>query len=399
TFYPGLILLEYLREIQRPQRNKHADQPLQLSPNLEDQFHQLVCKVALICQDAPHGDTVSSCVVLEHEGDALYVFASNNRSPQELEKTKIHLISLLQMFQTIPEDKKAINELRDHALHKVVGIQICRIRSYLRALVEHLPNCIRSCENDTDLDGESQPDNLKMHSRSCLLIFGNFIKSLESFTQEEIQLMIRPRLTREENLMNYGDWYEIVHIIARLLAYPVAIDTFLVARKTWPALFVSFRVDYIPSSKPMKQPLKDTPWTVERIVNKVALNPTLRQQIKNAIGTLNKFQLDKEIALKWRNASFSPVVHSETLLLSWLERTEGGTHPERFFGRYKFIGTSKPLCRLCSLYVDEQGTDVKFQRSHRNLYLNWRAPDVWSSQGDDAPPRRTFLLQEIRRKI
>jgi hypothetical protein len=50
--------------------------------------------------------------------------------------------------------------------------------------------------------------------------------------------------------------------------------------------------------------------------------------------------------------------------------------PASFFGGWQYIGTSKPLCRLCRYYFNIIPTPVQFRDSHPNTYPNWRLPDI-----------------------
>lgn len=64
------------------------------------------------------------------------------------------------------------------------------------------------------------------------------------------------------------------------------------------------------------------------------------------------------------------------ILHDWLSRTPGGLQPSRFFEGWQYIGTSKPVCRLCRYYFDIIATPVHFRDGHPNSYVNWRLPDV-----------------------
>ena len=73
-----------------------------------------------------------------------------------------------------------------------------------------------------------------------------------------------------------------------------------------------------------------------------------------------------------------PIVHAEILLHSWLLATEGDVQRGRFFQGWQYIGTSKPLCRMCTEYfANVITTPVRFRAGHPNTYLNWRLPDLY----------------------
>ncbi len=223
---------------------------------------------------------------------------------------------------------------------------------------------------------------------------------LAVFRQPETQRLIRPRLIREEALLSTKNWGEINHIAARLLAYGKAADALMRARDIWPELFDSFRVEYLESSRPILQPLKSKPWTSERIIGGLSPLQPVRDELR-ASGQILKaagIDVDGGIAEKWIEG-LDPVVHAEMLLFDWLEKGEGSTRADRFFKGYKFIGTSKPPCRLCHFFFEEHGTDIQVRPSHRNLYLAWRMPDVQLSQGSEAIVRRRTIIQGIKQRV
>ena len=228
----------------------------------------------------------------------------------------------------------------------------------------------------------------------------SLMDKLAIFRQPETQRLIRPRLIREETLLSTKSWGEINHIAARLLAYGKAADALMRARDIWPELFDSFRVKYLESSHPMPQPLKSKPWTSERIVACLSTHRTVQDELRASVQILKAagVDVDGEITEKWLKG-FDPVVHAEMLLFDWLEKGDGGTRADRFFKGYKFIGTSKPPCRLCHFFFEEHGTDIQVRQSHRNLYLPWRMPDVLLSQGNEAILERRTILNGIKQRV
>jgi OTT_1508-like deaminase len=84
--------------------------------------------------------------------------------------------------------------------------------------------------------------------------------------------------------------------------------------------------------------------------------------------------------------------------LDWLEG-DGGSHPSRFFNGYKYIGCSKPTCRLCEHYFSVHASGVEVRPPHRNLYPNWRVPDVYEDQGPQAIENRESLMANILKLV
>jgi len=113
---------------------------------------------------------------------------------------------------------------------------------------------------------------------------------------------------------------------------------------------------------------------------------------------LQKCGLDESIRTKTTKQKFQPIVHAEVHLLDWLD-SDDVTHPSKFFKHYKYIGCSKPTCRLCEQYFIVHPSGVKVRSPHRNLYTNWRMPDVYEDQGLQAVENRKKLIDKILRLV
>ena len=202
-------------------------------------------------------------------------------------------------------------------------------------------------------------------------------------------------------------------------------DVLYKARGNWPELFHKFEVDFIPSSTKISTPWPTNPWTVSKILGRSTSEANLLATYKNQAEILqSRFDLDEIIAKLWRGESVdealgsesdsettdesreqskgSPpklIVHAEILIHNWLENTTGGTRPERFFQGYKFIGSSKPTCKLCSYFFQEYPTDVQVRESHRNIYEKWRMPDIFVHQGNEAEKLRQRTMLKIKARM
>ncbi|KAJ2905797.1 uncharacterized protein MKZ38_004258 [Zalerion maritima] len=85
---------------------------------------------------------------------------------------------------------------------------------------------------------------------------------------------------------------------------------------------------------------------LRRIIRRMCGDTTLLEKYESEVQDLDqKFQLNQMMAEKWKQDCFRPLAHAEVNLHNWLEHTEGGTRPERFFRGYQFIGSSKPRVR------------------------------------------------------
>jgi hypothetical protein len=154
----------------------------------------------------------------------------------------------------------------------------------------------------------------------------------------------------------------------------------------------------IPSSSETPKILKGKPLTAEDISRKITSNQNSLLRFQEQLQYLSVHNLDTKIAELWHDDP-RPIVHAEVLVHSWLENSEGGIRPERFFNRWKFIGSSKPPCKLCSYFFDEHPGDVQVRPSHQNVYFRWRMPDIYEHQGEEARMIRMNVMDRIKTRV
>ncbi|KAI4596875.1 hypothetical protein KJ359_005220 [Pestalotiopsis sp. 9143b] len=135
----------------------------------------------------------------------------------------------------------------------------------------------------------------------------------------------------------------------------------------------------------------------ECLANPSALNLD-ENKFREYAKSLQNFDLDARIQQGWSKESFRPIVHAEVLLLDWLERN-GGTADHRFFNDWKYIGSSKPTCKLCHYYFECHGSMIQHRPSHGNLYISWRVPDVYTTQGEHVVEARQVIVDKVLDKI
>ncbi|KAH7207852.1 uncharacterized protein BKA55DRAFT_263591 [Fusarium redolens] len=234
----------------------------------------------------------------------------------------------------------------------------------------------------------------------------DLVTSLNNFFKSHIFVDVRRRLAREDNMMSTTYWSDFVHVAGRLLTYKRAVDLMDLVAKIWPQLFSDIQICMIPSSstvsddsfKSQSGVLRIKPWTAAQIMSKMSSDESLLGRFAAKLGSLSVHDIDAKVSELWRSAP-KPTVHAEVLVHDWLENTEGGIRPERFFNRWKFIGSSKPPCKLCSYFFDEYPTDVQVRPSHQNAYFAWRMPDMYGYQGEESSRKRMLVMDSIKTRI
>ena len=225
----------------------------------------------------------------------------------------------------------------------------------------------------------------------------SLLKHIDHLYKSEIEVLIRRR-AREGRMNRSECWSELRHLAGRLLSYLRAAKTLVSTSKLWPELFDNYTVHYIASSVPGRYIFKGKhspeKMSADLIVRCMTSDTQKREEYREHAQELQKFELDKSIRAKTSKQKFRPIVHAEVLLLDWLEK-DGGTHPSRFFNGYKYIGCSKPTCRLCEHYFSVHASGVEIRSPHRNLYTNWRMPDVYEDNGPQAKKDTEKLMGKI----
>lgn len=195
-------------------------------------------------------------------------------------------------------------------------------------------------------------------------------------------------------------WTELRHAAGRLLSYSSASKTLIEARKKWECLFYEVEVDFVPSSSLLINPVSDKNVNADAIIGRMTSDKTKMQQCRAHAAQLQRFDLD-DIIKKQVTDGFRALVHAEVLIHKSLIDEYGltGPHPSQFFEGRKYIGSSKPTCRLCDYYFTASATGIDVRKTHRNLYIGWRAPDVYVDQDEAAKKRRQQVLMKVLDRV
>lgn len=205
----------------------------------------------------------------------------------------------------------------------------------------------------------------------------------------------------------YNPWRELRHVLGRLNSYRQAGDVLIRARRDLPKLFENIKVEFLSSSTRDERPIPlSDKLTADSIIQKTfetedgtSVNGSPDQYLAQA-KYLQVYSLDKHISAQNSKSSFQPLVHPE-VLLHWdrmMDNRGEEDFTRRFWRGWRYIGTSKGLCRLCAHYFDYYSGseyEVGVRASHGNLYKNWRLPNVFEE--DD--PRFVTERRDVMRAI
>ncbi|KXH38778.1 hypothetical protein CNYM01_03512 [Colletotrichum nymphaeae SA-01] len=387
-FYEALILLSSLmqacsRNGQQP--NKAPSDVSEPGDNYRMTQECLMNKLAQLCDNRRGGDTVTAVAIIQLPDCLVYAFASNQRSPKEIKEAETFLLDL---FEYLSQTSASSSDFMEDAtskpassiLEKILAFNHERVQCYRIGLVQGLTKCIEDCDRRGSVHEKSSQDDEAL------------VRAAADLRQSLIyhSIVDRGKLGRFDESPH---WAELQHFIGRLVSYLRATQTIFVARRRHPELFDidSIKIKFIASSKPLPNPMN---------AFQAGLNPLQRQTVRSAhdliprmtgdasmIETYSQYadelqvcKLDELIAAqccKSNPRGFRPIVHSEVLLLDWLRKQFAeDMHSIPFYEGNKYIGCSKPTCRLCEYYFAAHSSGVRVRSPHRNVYRNWAVPDT-----------------------
>lgn len=223
--------------------------------------------------------------------------------------------------------------------------------------------------------------------------------SIKTMSKSEAYRTLREKANAENG--QTSPWGELRHAAGRLLSYLQGVNTLLSARKQWDCLFHDFEVLWLPSSTALPNPISRKRVTSQEIVGRMTSDPEKAAKYKRSAQDLQHMGLDTEIRDQAQDKNFCPIVHAEILnhdsIIS--DPDLKSLHPSKFFNGYRYIGSSKPTCRLCDYYFSVCADGIETRRTHRNIYANWRVPSVYEGQGDQAVKRREAVLNKMLVRI
>ncbi|KKY32120.1 hypothetical protein UCDDA912_g07899 [Diaporthe ampelina] len=376
-----------------------------LSHSPEELFKDFVNKLCQICDNKPGGSVVTAISVLQYPDRVQYRFASNQRSENDLLKVKTYLDGILETLKA--HTAASTTPLTASILRKIIAFNRPRLQCYIKHLSSQTQRCLETPRIFPGLsDKLSELKELALKADNRELEEGKFFKAcanlmlfIKDFSKSPTYKGLQEKASSESGEASL--WAELRHYVGRLLSYFQASRTLIEARKKWERLFYDFEVDYVRSTTPLTNPINDKRVNAEAIIGRMTADKSEMQQYRAHAEELQKFDLDAKIKDQAAKASFKPLVHAEVLIHQSIldESGPNGLRSSQFFDGQRYIGSSKPTCRLCDYYFTASATGIDVRKTHRNLYINWRAPDVYTNQGEAAVRRRRQVLIKVLDRV
>ncbi|KAF4968975.1 hypothetical protein FZEAL_10317 [Fusarium zealandicum] len=419
SFYEPVVLLNALNFATRDTTPPASFDGTIDSQDPEQLFKAFVYKLGHVCdsEKGRGGATITSFCVLkdqERDGAAHFWFASNERTNRELEATAEYVRRLLGKVERSVQDQVGYRTAFRDVLGEVLWFNLPRVAYYLGKIREKASKCRSSCSENPNNEYRGVAAKL-----TELLTFVDFdtsrgaakdqfvirssraLKQIEQLRDSpEGQLMIeRARAGRMVGVPSEECWSDLQHMINRTIAYAESVRFMLSAKRNWPNLLDDFQVSFIDSSQRIPRPFRNKSTSAVGIVGRMTRKEKQIEIFKGFAQDLQRYDLDKLIMEVYKDQNFRPLVHSEVLLLDWLDK-QGFLEPRCFFNEWMYIGASKPTCKLCRHYfLSHHSPNVGHRPSHGNLYLSWRFPDVLGSQGEVELNRRQIMVDRVLEKV
>ncbi|KAK3312954.1 hypothetical protein B0H66DRAFT_383629 [Apodospora peruviana] len=406
-FYEAVIFLYCLIAVNfKNKTTKTPDLETTSGKSPKDEFFCFVNKLGQICDSQRGGDTITAFAILQ-PGSIEYRFASNNRDQQSLDKVKAYITDIITTLGQTPD--AGLGEAFQQILGMVLAFNRPRIGIYITAMNMEFEFCIMSCEKDGTTEAKSAAEEL-VNLRKLAEAAAQASASNKSFTVTSQKLFAaindlyaspfddftRIKARQDQDPENRTPWAKLRHSLGRLQSYNIAVKVLITLRRRRQELFEDFEVVPIPSSGPGHTPnVRRCADGIARRMNSLHETPAY----KNHAPYLKQIGLDDAIKKAAKPTEFQPIVHAEINLLDSIlsdEQTYGESL--RFFGESnwgKYIGCSKPTCRLCQLYFSAHPSDVQVRLSHQNVYYKWRPPNVYEHQGTKVKDRREKILEKM----
>ncbi|KAF4472242.1 hypothetical protein FALBO_841 [Fusarium albosuccineum] len=377
----------------------------------EDAFQTLANKLAQVCDNERGGDTVTALTVLQAERGPEFVLASNRKDQAGLQSTEVFLNRLLRLVGDNPEGLNR-NALEKRVLWMMLSFNIPRVTEYQQNLRKALDVCLKLLGQQDAHIVELQQE-LERIKGKCYFSMNvdreqdetkglsdceSLIKMIHSFRSTEMENTLSTK-ARDSKMDRSQPWCDLRHYLGRWHSYRQAASVVVGAANRWPSLFQEFSITMLPSSSRMSKPIGQSDLTAVGIFeNMQIIDKSSPSELKSQVEKLGRMGLDDAIQSQVRKRKFRPIVHAEMVVHDYLIKNEL-TSSDSFWNGWKYIGASKPACRLCYYYFTYHPQNhIPTRSSHMNLYPNWRLPEI-STEDPGTREEHADLIKTIAQKL
>ncbi|SPJ72338.1 uncharacterized protein FTOL_02066 [Fusarium torulosum] len=421
-FYEPIIMYKALTDITHEEGALRRAEVPERPMNEEQKYHYFLNRLASICDSTKGGKTVTSITILDGEDKFTYAFGCNQVTTTDLHETRDFLTALLKKLSgTHRLGQEETRSVEKDVLKMILTFNSPRISCYLGELKKNIGRCLEYCERQTSANASSIGGALTTLDRDveditfkgldegqCQEAYKDIIQAIQSFLTEETKAYIEERAATQGRFNDGRSsecWPDLRHSLSRLQNYKRIVQDLIEAEKEWSEIFQEFVVVPIESSTKDPNPLGKKSDSAHAIIGRMCGDEASQEKYRRLAQNLQGMELDDRI--KKRNTpAFRPIVHAEILVLEWV-MAKSRQHPNSngpsvaFFRDWKYIGSSKGACQLCRYYFNTPGQHdgIETRASHGNLYISWRFPDLYESDGSFGKTRRQTIFNSMIDKI
>ncbi|KAE9580381.1 hypothetical protein CGMCC3_g3851 [Colletotrichum fructicola] len=419
-FYDALVLLSSLIEACKVNGQTRANnEGYEPSDNPNIVLECFINKLAQVCDNVPFGDTVTALAITIRNYDGLlYTFAYNRQTVGDPNKATNFVRRLLNDTGTATLDQvkdDPHSPLFQRALQQILEFHDKRILAYRDKLMKSVVACIVDCNANNSHESLSLENALRdlketltahksRDGNNCSVTENaNLVHAAATLRASPVYDNIIER-TRAGRMNESERWCDLSHFVGRLASYLGMVRAIIIARRRIPELFEKFNIVFLPSSNPLPNPItclqpstmtaakRRSLRTAKAIIGRIVWEPAELAKYQGYAEELQRCGLDDLIFKQCARESFHPIVHCEILVLDWLcGQHPSGTTSIPFFRDFRYIGCSKPTCRLCEYYFAAHRSGIQVRRGHKNVYLNWIVPNVTDESPDWAKEKDSLI--------
>ncbi|TDZ16498.1 hypothetical protein Cob_v010677 [Colletotrichum orbiculare MAFF 240422] len=411
------IVLEYALQMAcRGGRRVFNELPAVENDSLATQaqaFHCFVDKLAQVCDNERGGDTVTACAILKTPQGPEFILASNGRDEDKLQEVKEFAESLLDFASSNPlglSQKPLVKQV----LWRILRFNLPRVAVYLDKVAEHLDACIADCERrqktKKDLIGSLESLKLKVEFPRDIASGGiqdKFLSDCEKLLRAILAMKGTPLdrairdKAKEGEMTSSEPWCELRHYLGRLFSFRQAAHAIVGATDRFSEMFKDITVTTIPPSALLPKPIARSPsLTAAAIIMRMEMDEGEQEHyLEEAHEMETLFDVNRLIQCQVGKRTFRPRVHAEVLVhdhvLSRIAEQGVG-----YWNSWKYIGSSKPTCRLCHYYFSTHPDHVQVRKTHYNLYPNWCLPGFFPRpESATMDPKTLHILQQVTERV
>ncbi|PQE14652.1 UDP-N-acetylglucosamine--N-acetylmuramyl- pyrophosphoryl-undecaprenol N-acetylglucosamine transferase protein [Rutstroemia sp. NJR-2017a BVV2] len=364
---------------------------------------QFTRHLAYLCDYEKGGDSTTAIALertREAEAEGVRYWVASNRC-QAVDRTVEFLRNVLTLLGNVEVQEENTKELEEKLLEKAVahaGNRISAYAGFLKKNVDFVLDALGAEDQGKDDEFMTWLQTLrKLIAHPTLTAHPTptahpILTALCRFSYETVSTRCYHVLQQysQHHPSLSSRFSSIKHILGRLNHTLKAIKILLSTHTYLSFLFpASPLITRIPSPPWHPPPLLERNPSLSSIIGRMLSSPPLITQYRAQLSCMDhQYNLTRNLHSYCTSPNWRPRIHAELIILSHFY-----THSLEFVAGDKYIACSKAACYCCWHYMRLHPGGFVVPSSHRNSYMNWRAPDVEVGDERGDRVRRDVLNQ------